>query len=239
MKIIPAIDLIKGKITRLLKGDFNSAVFYKNTPEKQAMIFEGYGFKNLHVVDLIGSKAGMPEELETLRKIKGVSKIELQYGGGVRNLESAASIFGAGADKIITGTLSVKNKKVFETMIDSFGADKFIVAADFHDERISVEGWTESQSLTVYDHIEYCLSVGIDTFICTDISRDGAFKGANFTFYNNLQNDFQGVKFIISGGVKDIEDIKIASESGFHGIIIGKAIYENKIDLGELVKYVD
>lgn len=236
MIVIPAIDIFENKVVRLKEGDFNRVSYYSQSPEQQAAIYEENGFNYLHMVDLSGSKTGNISVLEIIRKIKSSTKLTLEFGGGIRSQKNVEDLLSSGVDKVIIGSLSVNNKNEFENIIKTYGADKIIVAADVKDEMIAVKGWTEKTSLTVYDHIDYCRGLGVDCFLCTDISKDGLLQGTNISLYKNILSKYTDLKLIASGGIKDIDDVKNVLNINAFGVVVGRAIYENKIDLKELAK---
>ncbi len=236
MIVIPAIDILQNKIVRLRKGDFNQIEFYPNSPLEQAKLYETAGFEWLHLVDLNGSKTGIISVSEIILEIKSKTKIKIEFGGGIRSYDNAATLLTLGVDKIIVGSLSIQNKNEFEKIIDNIGAGKIIVAADVKNEMIAVKGWTENTVVSIYEHIEYCKKLGINTFLCTDISTDGMLTGTNLDLYEKLLKSFLGINLIASGGVKDINDVKALNDLDVYGVVIGKAIYENKIEIKELVK---
>ncbi len=237
MIVIPAIDIIDNKIVRLSKGDFNRVEFYPNSPIEQAKLYESNGFEWLHLVDLNGSRTGTISVSEIILGIKSESNLKIEFGGGIRSYDNVATLLALGIDKVIIGSLSIQDKNEFEKIISDFGADKIIVAADVKDEMIAVKGWTENTSVSIYEHIEYCKSKGLDTYLCTDISTDGMLKGTNLKLYGKLIEKYPDINLIASGGVKDINDVNALAGLNVHGVVIGKAIYENKIELQELKKF--
>ncbi len=236
MIIIPAIDILDNKIVRLRKGDFNNVEFYPSSPLEQAKLYESYGFEWLHLVDLNGSRTGIISVSEIILEIKSKTNLKIEFGGGIRNNENVTTLLALGVDKVIVGSVSILDKNEFEKIILNVGADKIIVAADVKDKIIAVKGWTENTSVSIYEHIEYCKSKGLDTFLCTDISTDGMLIGTNLKLYEKLLKSFPGIKLIASGGVKDINDVIALYDLNVYGVVIGKAIYENKIELKELIK---
>lgn len=236
MLIIPAIDLYENKIVRLRKGDFNQVTFYEQTPLTQAKEFERHGFEWLHIVDLLGSKTGNISVEATIREVIKETKLKIEFGGGIRNETGASQLFELGVSKIIVGSLSVKNKPIFEKIVKEFPADNFIVAVDALNENLAVNGWTEATTVTVYEHIDYCLQLGLTHFLCTDISKDGMLTGTNVELYKKILSRFPDINLIASGGIKDLEDVKKVKAIEPYGVVIGKAIYENKIDLKELAE---
>jgi len=236
MIIIPAIDILENKIVRLRKGDFNQVEFYPNSPLEQAKFYESVGFEWLHIVDLNGSKTGIISVSEIILEIKSGTKLKIEFGGGIRSYDNVATLLALGIDRVIIGSLSIQDKNEFDKIIANAGADKIIVAADVKNEMIAIKGWTENTSVSIYEHIDYCKNKSINTFLCTDISTDGMLTGTNLILYNKLLKSYPDINLIASGGVKDINDVKALNDLNVFGVVIGKAIYENKIDLKELVK---
>lgn len=234
MLIIPAIDIYDRKTVRLSKGNFNDITYYPLTPLDQAKEYANHGFKRIHIVDLQGSAAGEVTVLDILKSIKTETGLEIEFGGGIRNYETVQSLFSIGVDKIIIGSLAIKDKIKFEFILRSYNPMSFIISADVNDKMIAVQGWTETTSVSLNDHINYCMSLGLDQFLCTDISKDGTLLGTNIPLYSGLMKDFPQIKLIASGGIKDIQDIRILREMKIYGVVVGKSIYEKTIDLEEL-----
>ena len=234
MLIIPAIDIYENKVVRLRKGNFEDISYYGFTPLKMSQKYEEHGFRVIHIVDLLGSKTGSFTILNTIEEIKEKTKLEIEFGGGIRSIKSVEELISAGVDKVIIGSLSVKNKKEFELIVDKYSDDKIIIAIDAENEKVKVSGWTEETGVTVSEHINYSMSLGIKRFLCTDISKDGMLRGSNRELYKKLIKDFPSIELIASGGVKDITEIKELNNFGLWGAVVGKAIYEGKINLKEL-----
>jgi phosphoribosylformimino-5-aminoimidazole carboxamide ribotide isomerase len=234
MKIIPAIDILDEKLVRLEKGDYQTHKVYSENPFKVAEQFAENGFDLIHIVDLAGSRDGRINSIDLLKKIKSELKIKIQFGGGIRTLSDAEILIDSGVDKIVIGSISITDKNEFEKIIIKIQPDKIITAIDTEDDIIKIKGWTENSGLNIYDHINYCSSLGLDTFICTDIKKDGMLSGVNSQLYKNLQNKFPLAKIIASGGVSNLEDVKELQSQNLYAVVIGKAIYENKIKLKEL-----
>lgn len=238
MLIIPAIDIYDNKIVRLKKGDFDNITFYNSTPLSQAKLYKSKGFNLIHLVDLIGSKTGELTTLENVKEIKKETGLEIEFGGGVRDVKSAEQLLLIGVNFLIIGSLSIKNKTEFEMIVAKYSPDKIIIAIDSDNDLIKVNGWTEATKISVYDHIIYCSSLGIKKYLCTDISKDGMMEGTNVELYKNIMTKFPGIQLIASGGVKDISDIKMLRKINIYGVVVGKAIYEDKINLEELAGFV-
>ena len=239
MKIIPAIDIYNGKVVRLSKGDFKEITFYKESPLNQAKIFEETGFSLIHVVDLEASKTGKFTMLDIIMQIKSETKLNIQFGGGIKDAKTAAQIFDAGIDYAVIGSLAVKNPDEFKLVVENFTPDKIITAIDVKDEKVQITGWTEESALSLFQLLESCLNIGIRKFICTDISKDGTLEGLNTELYKKVMSHDSKINLIASGGVKDIGDIKKLKELNPYAVVVGKAIYEEKIDLKELAQLAE
>lgn len=237
MLIIPAIDVYDNKVVRLKKGSFEDITYYKDSPLEMAEKFNDTGFKIIHIVDLMGSKAGDFKTLNLISKIKEKTGLQIEFGGGVRNLGSVDKLAASGVDYFIIGSLSIKNKKEFELIVNKYSNDKIITAVDAENEIIKVSGWTEGTNISIYDHIEYCASIGIKRFLCTDISKDGMLTGSNIKLYKKILKKFSSIELIASGGIKGMEEIVELKNIGLFGTIVGKALYEGKISLKELVGF--
>ncbi|HEX2984782.1 MAG TPA: 1-(5-phosphoribosyl)-5-[(5-phosphoribosylamino)methylideneamino]imidazole-4-carboxamide isomerase [Ignavibacteriales bacterium] len=238
MFIIPAIDVYQNEVVRLHKGDFTQVTVYAKSAAEQAKIFYSYGFKRLHVVDLLGSKNGEVNIKEIIKQIKNETGFEIEFGGGIRKAGTARELVNLGVDKIILGSISISDDDEFKRIIEVAYPDNIIIAADVTGEYIAIKGWTEKSGVNIYKHIEKCLKLDINTFLCTDISKDGALEGANLELYENIMRRFPEANVIASGGVKDIDEVKRIDEMNLYGAVIGKAIYEKKIKLEELAELV-
>jgi len=237
MLIIPSIDIFKNKIVRLEKGDFNNITYYSNSPCNQAKLYESLGFKLIHVIDLEGSKTGKFTATSSIKEIKESTNLKIEFGGGIRNSKNVDELLSTGIDYVVIGSLSIKNKDEFENIVKNNSSEKIIVAADVNDEMIKVSGWTEETDISIYSHIDFCKKLGINKFLVTDISRDGMLSGTNKLLYKKILNEQPQINLIASGGIKDLEEIKSLEEINPYGVIVGKAIYENKIDLKELAEF--
>lgn len=235
MKIIPAIDILDNKLVRLEKGNYQSSKIYSENPLDVAKTFDEYGFEWLHIIDLSGSKSGKISVFNLLNKIKNQTRLKIQFGGGIRSLEDAKQLIKY-VDRIIIGSLSVTNKNEFEGIISEIGEEKIICAVDVKDEKVMIKGWTVDSELTLQNHIEYCNSVGINNFLVTDIYRDGMLTGPNINLYGKLITDYPSLNFIASGGISSQDDLINLKKINACAVVVGKALYENKISLKELKK---
>jgi phosphoribosylformimino-5-aminoimidazole carboxamide ribotide isomerase len=236
MLIIPAIDILKGKLVRLEKGDYKTNKVYSDNPFGVAQQFANQGFDLIHIVDLLGSKDGGIETIDLLKKIKSELKIKIQFGGGIRSLDDVKRLMDCDIDRIIIGSISITNKTEFEKIIQYVGAGKIITSIDTDNELIKVKGWAEQTGISIKDHISYCNSLNLKTFLCTDINKDGMMTGPNIMLYKKLMSQFPLANIIASGGVSSLKDLEDLRLQKLYAVVIGKAIYENKISLKELSK---
>lgn len=234
MLIIPAIDIIGGKTVRLTKGDYNQSTFYDSDPVDMVKRYVDYGFSRIHSVDLDGAKASEPVNLKTLEKMAEVSGSQIEWSGGIKSLQDLKDAFNAGASFISLGSIAVKMPELFREMLGVYGNEKIILSADAKEGKVAVKGWTEATSATVKGLVDGFLPDGLSQAIVTDISRDGTFSGIDAGMYLDLKNSFPTVIFTVSGGIGGIEDLEKVKEAGLDRVIVGKAIYENKVSLKEL-----
>jgi phosphoribosylformimino-5-aminoimidazole carboxamide ribotide isomerase len=229
MTILPAIDLKDGKAVRLTKGLMDSAKIYSDEPWQVAKRFEELGSRWVHLIDLNGAFAGEPKNLEQIKKIRENCNLKLELGGGIRDEETIKMYLKLGVDRLILGSIAVKNLEFAKRMAKRY---PIAVGIDAVDGFVAVEGWGEVSSMRATDLAKEFADVGVEAIICTDIGRDGMLSGVNVEFTREVQ-EASGVETIASGGVKDIEDIEALMDSGIDGVIIGKAFYEGTIDLRE------
>lgn len=239
MRIIPAIDIIEGQCVRLTQGDYSQKKIYHSNPVEVAKEFEDNGIKYLHLVDLDGAKSNTIVNWKTLEKICNETNLKVDFGGGIKTDEAIKLAFECGASQITGGSIAVKNEQLFSDWIDDFGAEKIILGADVMNEKIAVAGWLEKTDLNLFDFLNAYVQKGIEYVICTDISKDGLLQGTSIELYQKIMQQFPNLKLIASGGVTAIGELDKLVEINVEGVIIGKAIYENKISLKELQKYVD
>ena len=237
MHIIPAIDIIDGKCVRLTKGDYNQKTEYNDHPLAVAKEFEAAGIQRLHLVDLDGAKAKKVVNLEVLKSISENTNLTIDFGGGVQSTEDLKAVFDAGANQITGGSIAVKNEPLFTEWIEEFGGEKIILGADVKGEHIAIHGWQESSERHIFDFLEHYLKKGLKYVICTDVSKDGALEGTSNELYQHILDRFPDVQLIASGGVSNIKDLQILEEMKVYGAIVGKAIYEKRINLSDLKQF--
>lgn len=235
MRIIPAIDIIGGKCVRLSKGDYTTQKTYNDNPLEVAKMFEDHGIRYLHLVDLDGAKSQHIVNVEVLEKIAAQTSLKIDFGGGIKSNDDIQKAFDAGANQITAGSIAVKNPKLVEHWIETYGKEKIILGADVRDEKIATHGWLNTSDIEVFDFIQTYQKKGIRYVVCTDISKDGMLQGAANDLYQKILASTQ-INLIASGGISSMQDVIRLQQIGCEGAIIGKAIYENKISLKELSK---
>jgi len=242
MRIIPAIDIIDGKCVRLSKGDYTTKKIYNEHPLEVAKEFEQAGITYLHLVDLDGAKASTIINHKVLEQIASKTSLKIDFGGGLKSDRDVEIAFNSGANQITGGSIAVKNPRVFENWIAKYGADKIILGADFYPDssggKIATNGWQEESSLALIPFIKDYHQKGIVSVICTDISKDGMLQGPSFEIYKQILSNVNELKLIASGGISTFNELPQLAENGCEGVIIGKAIYENKISLKQLETYL-
>lgn len=237
IEIIPAIDLIDGKCVRLSQGDYNEKKVYNENPLEVAKMFEGAGLKRLHLVDLDGAKAKKIVNVRVLESISANTSMVVDFGGGVQSDEDIRKAFDAGASMVTGGSIAVKNAEVFSRWIETYGAEKIILGADCRNRQIAVSGWEESTSLDVFSFISGYTRKGVNKVICTDISKDGMLQGPSIELYKDILAKFPDLYLIASGGVGCFQDLLDLEQAGLPAVILGKAIYENRVTLKELASF--
>lgn len=244
MRIIPAIDIIDGKCVRLTKGDYNTKKVYNENPLEVAKMFENSGIEYLHLVDLDGAKAQHIVNYKVLEQIASKTNLKIDFGGGLKTNEDLHIAFNSGARQITGGSIAVKDRKTFEGWISKYGSEKIILGADSNNGKIAISGWLEDSEDDVIPFIKDYQKQSIQYVICTDISKDGMLEGPSFDLYKDIitecsnSSNGQSIKLIASGGISHIDELPKLIELGCEGVIIGKAIYENRISLQQLEKFV-
>ncbi len=233
MDILPAIDLKDGKAVRLTKGLMDSAKIYSDEPWQLAKRFEEMGSKWLHLVDLNGAFAGEPKNLEQIKKIRQMCDIEIELGGGIRDEETIKRYLDLGIDRIILGSVALKNADFVKSVAQKY---RIAVGIDAIDGYVAVEGWAEKSTMLATDLAKEFAQAGVDAIICTDVGKDGTLSGVNVDFTLEIAKS-SGLDTIASGGVRDIKDIKALRQTQkVAGVIVGKAFYEGTLDLEEAFK---
>jgi len=235
MRIIPAIDIIDGKCVRLTKGDYDQKKIYNESPLEVAKQFEDNGIQYVHVVDLDGAKNQCIVNYKSLELIAGRTNLKVDFGGGLKSNEDLRIAFESGAAQVTGGSIAVQNPKLFEQWLAQYGADKIILGADCMNRKIATNGWQKESEMDVLSFIQDYEKKGIRYVICTDINKDGMLQGTANELYKELIAETD-IQLIASGGVTTMDDLYRLQEIGCEGVIIGKAIYENRLTLKELSK---
>lgn len=235
MLVIPAIDLKDGQAVRLYKGDYNQKTVYSNNPEELAREFETMGAKWLHVVDLDGAKDGKCINLETIKKIKQTTNMAVELGGGIRNMETVALYLDeVGIDRVILGTAAINDLEFLKEAISRYGAKKIVVGVDVKDGFVSTSGWLKTSDVPYLNFIKQLEKIGVEYIVVTDISKDGTLQGPNFKMYEQIAS-VSKINFVVSGGIKDKQNILDVAKKDYYACIVGKAYYEGKVDLKEVI----
>ena len=229
MIIFPAIDLYDKKAVRLFKGDYNEMTVYSDNPLSVARDFEEKGARWVHLVDLEGAKEGTTPNIGVVESIANNTALKCEIGGGIRNMETVEKYFAAGVERVILGTAAVTDEEFLISTVEKYG-DKIAVGVDIKDGMVAIKGWIEKSEYDAFDFCAKMQKIGVKTIICTDISKDGAMKGANHALYRSLSEKFD-MQIVASGGVSSMDDVEKLSELDIYGAIIGKAYYTGAIDL--------
>lgn len=237
MKIIPAIDIIDGKCVRLSRGNYDTRKIYHENPLDIAKDYEANGIQDLHLVDLDGAKAKTIKNLKTLELLAANTNLNIDFGGGIKTKEDVQNAFNAGATQITVGSIAVKNPAMTIEWLIEFGADRLILGADCLDRKVRTSGWLEKSDLDIIDFILSYQDKGMNTVICTDISKDGMLEGPSFELYQEILNN-STLSLIASGGISSLQDLEDLQTIGCSGAIIGKALYEGKFSLNELQTFL-
>ena len=244
MRIIPAIDIIDGKCVRLTKGDYDTKKIYNESPLEVAKQFEAHGIENLHVVDLDGAKSQHIVNYKVLESIASKTNLKIDFGGGLKSDEDLQIAFESGASQITGGSIAVKNAEIFLSWLNRYGSEKIILGADAMNEKVAISGWQEDSNLDLIPFIEKYQKAGISYVICTDISKDGMLEGPSFELYSRILTQLGNatattpLKLIASGGISTFDELPKLQKLNCEGVIIGKAIYENRISLKQLENFI-
>ncbi len=238
MKIIPAIDIIDGKCVRLSKGDYSTKKIYNEDPLEVAREFEDFGIQFLHLVDLDGAKSKHIVNQKVLENIAKSTSLHIDFGGGLKTSEDIETAFNSGAKQITLGSIAVQDPEFCFKMIGKYGPEKIILGADCENRKIKTSGWLEESDNDIIDFILEYQNKGIQTTICTDISKDGMLEGPSTGLYIEILHK-TSLHLVASGGISGINDVYKMKEIGCSGTIIGKAIYEGKISLQQLQNFIE
>jgi phosphoribosylformimino-5-aminoimidazole carboxamide ribotide isomerase len=236
IELIPAIDIINGQCVRLTKGDYDQKKVYNDDPAAVAKEFEQLGFRRLHIVDLDGAKSKHIVNDAVLRSITTETKLIVDFGGGIKTEKDIEKAFEAGASMVTVGSIAVTKPALFIQWLDKYGADKMILGADVRNGMISINGWKEDSEEELLPFLKKYIDAGVKNVLCTEISKDGTLQGPAVTLYKEVMKAYPQLHLIASGGVSQKEDIEELEREGIPAVVFGKAIYEGRIDLKELLK---
>ena len=234
MKLFPAIDLYDGRAVRLIRGEYDKMTVYNDNPPAQARIFKTAGAEYLHVVDLEGARDGTTPNFEMARRIIDESELRVEIGGGIRDRAIIEKYCEAGALRVILGTAAAGSPDFVREMTREYGG-KIAVGVDIRDGFVAIKGWTELTEHRVYDFCSMMQDVGVETLICTDISKDGLLSGTNLDLYSDLSERLS-IDIVASGGVSSIGEVQTLRDIGIYGCILGRALYTGGINLEEAVR---
>jgi len=238
MLVIPAIDLLDGRVVRLEQGSYQKVKVYSESPVEAAKRWEECGAELIHVVDLDGARYGKPKNLKKVEEILNSIKIDIEFGGGIRNKDTVEEIFNIGISKIILGTAAINERHFAQGLIAKYGSDKIIFSLDARSNNVFTKGWELNSGYNLKDLLKIFELSGLKHIIYTDILKDGTLSGPNIEGIRKILNS-TNLDLIASGGISSIDDIKMLKEleaEGLKGVIIGKALYEGKIDLKEAIQ---
>jgi len=238
ISIIPAIDIMNGKCVRLTQGAFDSKKVYDGSPVEIAQYYADHGIQRLHLVDLDGAKNRQIINWKTLQEIATQTDLTIDFGGGVQSDEDLQLAFKSGADMVTAGSIAVKDPDKVVNWIKNHSPGRIILGADVREGQLAIHGWQEKTETDLFAFIEKYRAWGIRQLICTEISRDGMLQGPAFELYQTLKIRFPELFIIASGGISCPADVKQLDNLGLDGVIIGKALYEGRIQLQDLEQYL-
>ena len=234
IELIPAIDIINGQCVRLTKGDYDQKTVY-GKPLDMALEFERIGYQRLHVVDLDGAKSKHIVNDDVLKAITSETSLTVDFGGGIKTDEDLEKAFAAGASMVTVGSIAVTKPDLFMGWLEKYGAERMILGADVRHGKISINGWKEDSAEDLLPFLRKYIDAGVRNVLCTEISKDGTLSGPAIDLYQSVMDAYPELHLIASGGVSSIDDIKALDAAGIPAVVFGKAIYEGKVDLRELV----
>ncbi len=236
MLVIPAIDLLDGKVVRLQKGDYDKVTVYNEDPVAEARKFKEAGFSYIHVVDLNGAKEGSFVNLDIIKNIIETTGLAVQTGGGIRTFEDGERLLENGIQRVICSSMAVKNSRDWYRLIEAY-QDRAVLGMDLKDGQVAYGGWLETSDQSISSFLEPMTERGLQTVLSTDISRDGMLSGPNLELYATLQKQFPALDFIASGGVSNAGDLKNLKDLNLYGVVVGRAYYEGRLSLKEMTHY--
>ena len=241
IELIPAMDIIDGKVVRLKKGLFSEKTIYDDSPLEYARNFENAGLKRLHLVDLDGAKSGKPQNLNVLEELASNTSLNIDFGGGIRDISDVDNALKTGAAYVNVGTAAATFQEagIFQTWLNEYGPEKFILAADVKNGKVATSGWQMESTMDADRLISGYSTMGLRQVMVTDTSKDGTLSGMNPKFYEKIKDNNPAIYLIASGGLKSLDEVKPLEHVGVDAVIIGKAFYEGKVTLKNIKKYLN
>jgi phosphoribosylformimino-5-aminoimidazole carboxamide ribotide isomerase len=234
MRIIPAIDIMDGKCVRLTQGDFKKKKIYSEDPMDVAMLFQNADLEYLHLIDLDGAKEGHVVNWDVIYELQEKTALQIDFGGGIKTDEDVQQLMDLDIYQINIGSIAINEPEKFKRWMNEYGASNFILSADVKDEHVMINGWLEPTELRLFELVEDYMKSGLEFLTCTDIGSDGMLEGPNFNLYEKLRDRYPTLKITASGGISSLDDLHQLKALGMYGAIIGKALYEHKIELADL-----
>lgn len=236
IELIPAIDIIDGQCVRLTKGDYDQKTVYGN-PLDMAREFERLGYKRLHMVDLDGAKSRHIVNCPILQDIASATNLVVDFGGGIKTDDDMGKAFENGAQMVTVGSVAVTKPDLFEAWLRKYGPERMILGADVRNGKISINGWKEDSTENLLPFLKKYIDMGVKNVLCTEISKDGTLAGPAIELYKEVMTAYPTLHLIASGGVSNLDDIKALDAAGIPAVVFGKAIYEGRLDLQELMQW--
>jgi phosphoribosylformimino-5-aminoimidazole carboxamide ribotide isomerase len=238
--IIPALDLIEGKVVRLHQGDYGQQRDYGSDPLPRLQDYEAQGAEVLHLVDLTGAKDPAARQIPLLTKLLAGVNVPVQVGGGIRTRDDVEALLNAGATRVVVGSTAVKDPEEVKSWFKQYGPDAIVLALDVridanNRKEVAISGWQEAAGVTLEEVIEQFLPVGLKHVLCTDISRDGTLSGSNVELYREVSARFPSIAFQSSGGIGSLDDVAALNGCGAKGVIVGRALLEGKFTVAEAI----
>lgn len=236
MHVIPAIDLLGGRVVRLKKGSYDDVTVYNDNPLDEARKFDDAGFSHIHIVDLDGAKEGRFVNLNHIEEIKKKTTLSIQTGGGIRSYEDGQKLLKKGVSRIICSSLVFKEPDDWKRLLGESPA-QIVLGMDLKNGQVAYGGWLETANESINSFLQPMIEAGLRYVLCTDIARDGMLEGINVELYQSLQEEFPQLNFIASGGAASVEDFKKLADINVYGVVVGRAYYEDKITLEEMAEF--
>ncbi|MDP5291878.1 1-(5-phosphoribosyl)-5-[(5-phosphoribosylamino)methylideneamino]imidazole-4-carboxamide isomerase [Oceanimonas sp. CHS3-5] len=238
--IIPAIDLIGGKVVRLYQGDYQQKTEYTASPQERFDLYVAEGATQLHLVDLDGAKNSSERQLTVIKSLIENTPVPVQIGGGIRTEQDVKDLLDIGAQRVVIGSTAVKNPEMVAGWIKHYGPDRIVLALDINitadgEKKIAIAGWQEDSGITIESLLEHYLPAGLCHVLCTDISKDGTLTGSNVALYRELAARYPTILWQASGGIGNIDDIEALKGTGVAGVILGRSLLEGKFTVKEAI----